>query len=118
MFFSGVYLALRGDFISNNSNVNILSIGQTSSNSTSALECITDRNPCCLSQNHGEWYLPNGEIVQGVTSIMTFYRTRGDNGEVSLNRPTDVMSPIGQFCCDVLDATDTSITLCVNIGEM
>ena len=36
---------------------------------------------------------------------------------MSLNRPSDVMSPTGLFCCEVPDATDTDQTLCVNIGE-
>ena len=116
---SGVYLALRGVFIVNNSQVNIRNVGQSSDSPNGALQCITDRTPCCLNQNprHGEWYLPNGALVQGTASTTAFYRNRGDNGEVSLNRPSDVMSPIGQFCCEVPDATDTNQTLCVNIGE-
>ena len=117
---SDVYLALRGIFIANNSQVNIRNIGQSYDNPTSALQCITDRTPCCLSQNprHGEWYQPSGALVQGTTSNTTFYRNRGDNGEVFLNRPSDVMSPTGQFCCEVPDATDTNQTLCVSIGEI
>ena len=115
--FLGVYLALRGVFITNNSNINIKDIGQSPN---SALQCITDRIPCCFSQDprHGEWYLPNGQLVQGTTSTTAFYRDRGDNGEVSLNRPSDVESPIGLFCCEVPDATNTNQTLCVNIGEL
>ena len=114
---SGVYLALRGVFIANNSNTNIRNIGQSHNG---ALQCITDRTPCCFSQDPklGEWYLPNGQLVQGTTSTTAFYRNRGDNGEVSLNRPSDVESPIGLFCCELPDATNTNQTLCVNIGEL
>ena len=64
----------------------------------------------------GEWYQPNGALVQGTTSTTAFYRSRGANGEVSLNRPSGVESPTGQFCCEVPDATNTNQTLCVNIG--
>ena len=117
---SGVYLALRGVHIANNSNINIRNIGQTSDNPNGALQCITDKTRCCLSQNprHGEWYLPNGDLVQGSTSSAAFYRTRGDNGEVTLNRPSDVESPTGPFCCEVPDFTNTNQTLCVNIGKL
>ena len=115
---SGVYLALRGVHITNNSNINIRNIGQTSDDPNGALQCITDRIPCCRRQNirHGEWYQPNGELVQGKFSITAFYRNRGDNGEVSLSRPSGVIYPNGMFCCEVPDATNTNRTLCVNIS--
>ena len=111
---------MRGVFIANNSNINIRNIGQLSDDPNSALQCITDKIRCCLSQNprHGEWYLPNEELVQGTTSTSAFYRNRGDNGEVSLNRPNGVLSPTGLFCCEVPDATGTNQTLCVNIGML
>ena len=119
IIFSGVYLALRGVQILNNSNINVRNISQSSDDPNGVLQCITDRTRCCLSQSprHGEWYLPNGELVQGTTSNLEFYRNRGDNGEVSLNRPSNVESPTGLFCCEVADATGTNQTLCVNIGE-
>ena len=116
----GAYLALRGIFIANNSQVNIRNIGQFSDSPSGALQCITDRIPCCMSQNPslGEWYQPNGELVRGTTSTTAFYRTRRDNGEVFLSRPSGVESPTGLFCCEVSDATDSNQTLCVNIGEL
>ena len=105
--------------ITNNSNIIARNIGQTFDNPNGALQCITDNIRCCLSQNPrlGEWYLPNRELVQGSNSNKVFYRTRGDNGEVSLNRPSGVESPTGLFCCEVPDATSTNQTLCVNIGK-
>ena len=117
---SGVSLSLGGVHITNNSYINIRNIiGQTSDNPNGALQCITDIILCCFSQNPrlGEWYQPNGALVQGTTSTTTFYRARGDNGAVSLNQPIDVESPTGQFCCEVPDATNTNQTLCVNIGK-
>ena len=117
---SGVYLALRGVHITNNSNINTRNINQSSDNPSGALQCVTDKMICCLSQNPrlGEWYQPNGVLVHEGTSTTTFYRSRGDNGEVSLNRPSDVISPNGLFCCEVPDATGTNQTLCVNIGTL
>ena len=114
---SGVYLALRGVHITNNSNINIRNIGQSSDNPSSALQCITDNLRCCRGDPRlGEWYQPNGALVQGTTSTTAFYRSRGDNGNVSLNRPSDVESPTGLFCCEVPDAASNNQTLCVNIG--
>ena len=119
---SGVYLALRNVYITNNSNVNIRSIDNTSDNINGALQCITDNLRCC-SQNpgFGEWYIPtkiNRTLVQGTTSTTAFYRSRERNREVSLNRPSGVASPTGRFCCAVPDVTSTRQTLCVNIGML
>lgn len=48
-----------------------------------------------------------------------FYRSGGDihNAAVTLNRPHNVVTPTGQFCCKVPDATYAIQTLCVTIGE-
>ena len=58
--------------------------------------------------------------MQGTTSTTAFYRIRGANGEVSLNRPSGIESPTacGRFCCEVPDATNINQTLCVNIGML
>ena len=119
LYSSGVYLALRGVHIANNSNINIKSTGLSSDSPNGALQCVTDDFRCCSQDPRlGEWYQPNGALVQVATSTTAFYRTRGANGEVFLNRPGDVESPIGQFCCEVPDATSTNQTLCVNIGML
>ena len=52
-------------------------------------------------------------------SDMAFFRSRGDNGEVYLNRPNNAsLFQTGQFCCEVPDATNTNQTLCVIIGKL
>ena len=108
---------LESYYIANNSQINTRSIGLSPN---SSLQCITNRNPCCLTQDPrlGEWYLPNGELVQGANSTTAFYRSRGDNGDVSLNRPSEVVSPTGKFCCQVPNAADINQTLCVIIGRI
>ena len=109
----GVHLALRGHFIANNSHVNIRSIGQ---HSNRALQCITDKSPSGC--RHGEWLFPNGDGIAYHGS--SFYRRGGDmhNTRVmSLNRPPNVMTPTGQFCCKMLDATFILQTHCVIIGK-
>ena len=92
----------------------------SSDDANNALQCITDEKPCCFSQNpqHGEWYLPNGMLVQGTTSDTAFFRSRGDNGEVYLNRPNNGSLPqTGRFCCEVPDATGSNQALCAIIGK-
>ena len=95
--------------------------GVTDTTSNNGLQCITDRRPCCaaLSNRHGEWLFPNGDTVPGVLqNPTTFYRNRGDDGTVNLNRlNSDVMMPTGRFCCVVPDATDVEQTLCAHIGN-
>ena len=118
---TGVYLSLNGVIYSNNSKITITDIGETNTlfspppNSNNGLQCITDRVPCCNAL--GEWFLPDGETVPSQINATTFYRNRGDDGTVNLNRLTsDVMMPTGWFCCVVLDAISTEVTTCVNIG--
>ena len=104
----------------NNSVILITEIEQTNATANNGLQCITDRRPCCASQPNraGEWLFPNGSTVPVQSITTTFYRTRGDDGTVNLNRlSSDVMMPTGRFCCVVPDATSTDVTLCVLIGK-
>jgi hypothetical protein len=64
----------------------------------------------------GEWVYPNGSFVCIKDSGDDFYRNRG-LGIVRLNRINNATSPTGQFCCVVPDATFTSTTTCIHIGE-
>ena len=94
----GVYFSLKGTVYANNSGIPI------------------------THDRAGEWYFPGGIRVPilgiGASRATTFYRNRGDNGMVNLNRvSTDVMSPTGLFCCMVPDATDVIQRACANIGE-
>ena len=122
-FNSGVYLSLSGTVYANNSVILITEIGETTSNT--GLQCFTDRSPCCttLANRFGQWYFPDNMLVPvlgaGANRATTFYRTRGDDGSVNLNRvSSDVMMPTGLFCCVVPDATDTMRRVCTNIGEL
>ena len=89
------------------------------------LLCITDSIDCCRASDNpngfaqGEWYFPNGSLVQilgtryGESDI--FYRNR-DTRLVRLNR---VGNPPGRglFRCEVPNADGITVTLYVNIGE-
>ena len=114
LIIAGVHLALRGRFIANNSHVNIRSIGQ---HSNRALQCITDKSPSGC--RYGEWFFPNGDWNTEYAYGSSFYKRGGNmyNRVMSLNRPPNVMTPTGQFCCKVLDATFTLQTRCAIIGK-
>ena len=106
----------------NNSDIVITEIGQTNNSASpppnTGIQCITDRRPCCAStpNRFGQWIFPNGSYVPISTTTTTFYRNRGDDGTVNLNRLNDnVTMPTGRFCCELPDAADVLQTLCVNI---
>ena len=121
--YAGVYLSLNDVIYANNSIIPITEIGETSTTVTSntGLQCITDRRPCCNScpNRYGEWYFPDGTTVPSSSYYYNslFYRNRGDDGTVNLNRVNaSVTMPTGQFCCMVHDAADTEQTVCADIG--
>ena len=108
----------------NNSVILITEIEETNATSNNGLQCITDRMPCCAAggARAGEWFFPDGSLVpvigRGQHRATTFYRSRGDDGTVNLNRlNSDVMMPTGRFCCVVPDDSSTDVTVCANIGE-
>ena len=116
---AGVYLSLREVVYANNSAIQITEIGETNSMTNSGLQCITDRMPCCSTAPNrlGEWLFPNGTTAPGPQeNPTTFYRNRGDDGTVNLNRLNTNVSPVGLFCCDVPDAAGNIQPLCANIG--
>ena len=123
--FAGVYLSLRAVNYTSNSVILIAEIeqtlasnGVTDTTSNNGLQCITDRRPCCKSSRAGEWFFPDGGMVPVQGTATTFYRNRGDDGTVNLNRlSSDVMMPTGSFCCVVPDATGVDQTVCANIGN-
>ena len=117
---SGVYLSLKGEVYANNSAIPITEIGETNTTSNTALQCIADRRPCCQTPptRFGEWYFPDGTTVPVQGSAMTFYRNRGDNGIINLNRiNTNIISPTGLFCCEMPDAIGVIYRVCANIGK-
>ena len=109
----GVYL-LRGETVySNNSLIFI--------EETTKLQCITDRMPCCATPPNrvGQWQFPNQTNVGISGTTTSFYRDRGDDGTVNLNRDDDGIIITGLFCCMVPDADDIiNQTLCISIGKL
>jgi hypothetical protein len=56
-------------------------------------------------------------MVPNLGGATSFYRIRGDEGTINLNRlNANVLMPTGLFCCEVPDATDFTRRVCANIG--
>ena len=114
-----MFLTLGGLHIPTGSNI---LIGEVGEGDDGALLCITDLTMCCRSDDTGggsslgEWRYPDGSFVPISDSGQSFYRDRG-TGIVRLNQRNATMSPTGQFCCEVPDATFTNVITCINIGE-
>ena len=86
----------------NNSVVVITDIGGAAAGA-SPLISTTTFTPCCSTppNRHGEWYYPNGTQVPNSAAGWDFYRGRGDDGTVRLQRRNNAMSPLGTFYCEL-----------------
>ena len=118
MHLAGVYLSHGGTAYKNDSVFFISEIGRD--NYMEQLQCITDKNPCCRNIQHrfGQWFFPDNLQVPAIMGAVSFYRNRGDDGTVNLNRlNSSIISPTGLFCCEVPDNDDNMHTLCANIGK-
>jgi hypothetical protein len=122
-----MYLYLGDTVHANNSIIFATAIGRihyfSLEHSTNGpLQCVTDQPSCCRQLNYrrGEWFFPDGTRILTIGSygFPLFYRNRGFNGTVNLNRADiNATFPTGLFCCMVPDITDISRTLCANIGK-
>ena len=115
-----MYFTLGDEPYRNGDNILITEIGE---GDDGALLCVTDLIQCCRGVDTpsvggalGQWLYPNGSFVQVNDSGDDFYRDRGPS-VVRLHRRNNVMSPIGQFCCVVPDATSVNRTTCISICE-
>ena len=113
-----VQLIFRGVSYPNNSVLLLNDIGQFSTGS--AILFTTNRSPCCSTNGIGEWYYPNGSLVPNNAAGQGFFRTRGKNQTIYLNRRNNAQSPTGSFCCELPDDSDVTHRLCVTflIGMM
>ena len=97
-----VSLSLGTTPLANDSIVVITDIGDGKSGG-SPLICATIFTPCCSTppNRHGDWYYPNGTLVRNSAAGEDFYRGRGDDGTVHLNRRNNALSPLGTYYCEL-----------------
>ena len=118
-----LYREIRGSLSEDPSNANATLHDQT-------LLCITDLEDCCDTPRtvRGDWYYPDGSVVQFDAEGTTFRANRGPNEVISgrqfygsvrlFRRYTPLQS--GSFCCGLPSAADPNVTqtLCAGIGEL
>ena len=119
-----MYLSLNGENYTNNSIIHISEIGRFDPDiNSTALQCVTEMRPCCKRQKIGEWQFPDVSRVPKLgrepKQATTFYRNRDDDGTVYLNRVgSNVTTPTGLFCCEIVDTNNVTQRLCARIGEL
>jgi hypothetical protein len=107
----------------NNSIIQFDSISYTPDHCRSLL-CTTDRVPCCSQAlTRGNWYNvePNGSFIS-VPNLSTnqndYYQSRENDGTIRLIRQTNSTKSVDSlYCCQLLDASSTTQTLCITIGK-
>ena len=77
-------------------------------------EAVLCRTDCCTGQGH--WRYPNGTHIGNRTSRYGIFSSRG-NMTVGLHKMTDVMSPTGQYCCEVATTTNTDASICIILSK-
>ena len=118
----GVQLMLGGVNYPNNSVIQFDSIYYTLDHCHSLL-CMTDRVPCCSHPQTGSWYnvQPNGSFTGVSQSVNSgYYQSRENDGTIRLQQAEAVQSTNSSlyYCCQLLDATSTTQTLCVTISKL
>ena len=89
--------SFRGQFLANNSYVDLSLVGSDPSGSDS-VQCITDLATCCTNTDgphRGDWYFPDGTRLHFYGDI---YEKRGPQ-KVDLRRR--YYSPVGIYRCDI-----------------
>ena len=127
-FCAEIRFQLNGAFYGNNSVVDLSDIGVGTNTlgdgDSLGLRCLTDSTQCCRGSDNpnggdtlGEWYFPDGTLVQdGTEPSRDFYRNRGPS-VVRLNRRNNATSPTGVYRCEIPDASGTTQDIFVGVNS-
>ena len=109
---SAIRFTLNGVNYLNGSTVLRTDIGEEDA----ALQCTTDRAGCCsaVTSRAGQFYFPDGTMVPISLVGLSYYRNRFSGG-IRLNRRSNGVI-MGQFRCEIPDASGTLVNLFINIG--
>ena len=92
-------------------------IGEDIGEGAAGLLCVTNKTSCCTGVNRaGEFYYPNGTIVPNSMTGYNLYRNR-DEKLVRLNRRSGAQFTVGEYRCQVPDASGVDQSLYINIGK-
>ena len=114
-----IALSIGGTIQTNNSAVNMATIGE----GASALTCHTELTTCCREEDNpsgralGEWIGPDSSRIPESSCTNRFYASRLQSS-ISLNHGGN-NNVEGQYCC-VIPRTGGEMTFCVNVqvGEL
>ena len=115
----GVWLSLTGQFLPNNS---VVELSEISENPSHSLMCVTLKRPCCHTPPYdfGVWYYPNRSVVPSYIAEYSFYSSRDNGGIVNLRRRdtgSSLTESLGQYCCEIPNASNIIHRLCVQISH-
>ena len=98
----------------NDTTINITEVGE----GDNAVLCMTNLTPCCRNSQQGDWIYPDGTPVNGNRTGDDIYRDRRDM-VVRLHRRNNVITPTGQYCCEVPTMANPSsnATICIILGK-
>ena len=103
---------LRGRTYLNNTIVRMTDIGE---GDDAALLCVTDSTNCCGDPYFvGEFFYPDGSVVNVRASGYSLYRNRGD-GFIRLNRRNNALSPLGRYRCSIPDSSGVFQNIFIDI---
>ena len=110
-----------GQNLSNNSYVNLSTVGSAGDNSDGVV-CHTDLSTCCSygqGVHRGDWYFPNGTVLPFIGNSVPIGLGRA--AQIAVIRRTTATGPAGIYRCDVPtndvhDDTDISVRLSVYVG--
>ena len=115
-------LEVNPNITTNNTEILISTIGEDVPGGLPSLTCHTDLENCCRSEGLGEWFYPDGRVVQNnsdsTTARESFYRVRNAPQVIRLARRVSShsqFSPTGSYCC-VIPTTAGEMNFCANIG--
>ena len=104
---------LNGLVYANGSTINMEDVGE----GDNALLCRTDRTDCCTGGNrYGEFYYPDGSLVDIKDANGLMYRNRGPQ-LIRLNRNTNSLSsiPTGSYRCEIPNSNGVFQHIIINI---
>ena len=97
---------------------NTVVIGEDIGEGAAGLLCVTNKTSCCTGVNRaGEFYYPNGTMVPSSLIGYNLYRNR-DVSIVRLNRRSGTQFPVGEYRCQVPDASGSNQNIYINIGKI
>ena len=124
--YAGVYVSINETAIAKDGYVNAYDMIQNGLR----LFCHTNKMNCCLEEQLGNWFYPNGTTVESFTvntnkRISEFFsRSRSQSRVTMVVRGTSGLrtnlGPLerGRFHCEVPDANNVNQTVYVNICEL